>query len=227
MQIKAVMESEVVIMNTLYRSPSTKNPDKFFEDLENILGNTTEKFKYSLLVGDMNIDLLQTDFSHNYSTILHELGYLSAINTVTRPLSGTCKNHIFLNSKYNEYDTILSATVESDIIDHLIIALQIVFPNNNIKIKKHHKIIKQFNEEKFKQKIKKANWSDVLTNGDLDTATSKFIDIIQDALKSSEKSRKINSKNNRKKEWIINSLVKSINQRNKLYKNLKQDPDNE
>jgi len=53
-----------------------------------------------MLLGDLNIDLIKhSKIREEYLLAMAPLGFASLINTVTRPISNTCIDHIFIKTK--------------------------------------------------------------------------------------------------------------------------------
>lgn len=109
----------------IYRSPNS-DLELFLADLDEYLRHSyLETFDYCVLAGDLNIDLNSlSENNMQYVNILSEYGFRSSINTVTRPESGTCLDHIFIKSKYSL--NVMPLVVESNITDHSSIILQII-----------------------------------------------------------------------------------------------------
>lgn len=201
----------------------------FIDYLDNILKNHPKNFTYSVFIGDMNIDLNEnTDDSQIYLDTLGEYGYNSAINTTTRPQSGTCIDHIFIKSKKTNLESIIPLTVETCITDYYTILMQIIFNDKYAKeTTANSKFYKQINEGKLIQIIKSTDWKYFFEINDLENSVTEFVRLVQTAIDGSSKLIKVKNKDIKRKPWVTRSLLESINRKNTMYARLKKNPQNE
>lgn len=75
--------------------------------------------------------------------------------------------------------------------------------------------------------IKSVNWNEIYVLCNLDSATNKFINILNTSVQHSTIFLKIKNKIRKRSKWITQSLIKAINIKNNLYKTFKHNPKNE
>ncbi|KAL3290036.1 hypothetical protein HHI36_023408 [Cryptolaemus montrouzieri] len=88
----------------LYRYPSL-NIASFVDGLKAFFDNCSDVFGTTILIGDLNIDLMVLDdLGREYLNIFSESGYKSAINTPTRVQGNhsSCIDYIVINSNMPE-----------------------------------------------------------------------------------------------------------------------------
>lgn len=101
LQIIINLNNKKLVISALYRLHPTC-PRRFNNNLYNYLKTIEGDIDYSILVGDININILdQKDYTQQYLNILHTEGYISQINKYTRINSEhkSCIDHIFVKQK--------------------------------------------------------------------------------------------------------------------------------
>lgn len=85
----------------IYRSPST-DESTFLKTLSKVINEKNNKNDHSVLMGDMNINILDESANNNeYLYLLSKTGFVSLINIYTRVpvgLNHSYLDHIFINS---------------------------------------------------------------------------------------------------------------------------------
>lgn len=180
-EVKINIEGKIIIIACFYRSPSAC-PHEFNRDLKKYLDCHKNNADYYLFVGDLNIDISKNiDYANDYLNIMHEFGYISAINSYTRCTDSTksCIDHIFLKTNLNlEY--VLPLIIQTTVTDHYIIAIQIIlYRQNTIKNNNNYKIVRQVDLKKLKNHMKQVFWDGIYNTEDVDAATNKFLDVIK------------------------------------------------
>lgn len=181
--------------------------------LEDFLPAVNSVSGVSIVVGDLNVNLLNQD-EPNVSRFIDSssLGYLSLHSEVTRPESQTCLDHVLLKS-----DNFLNCNVkilDCFFSDHCPIELSI---DNPIQCKRPSKIVTTNYEEAI-HLIKNTNWNHVTESHSAATAFQVFFNILDDIKTNSKKTITLNSKNKRRSPWVTDVLVKKINRKNELSK---------
>ncbi|KAJ8936922.1 hypothetical protein NQ318_012543, partial [Aromia moschata] len=163
-----------------YNSP-TLCPSTFVNnELQSLLEDSPKNQDCTILVGDLNIYILaeDNDYTKDYLNILAENAFLSTINDITRPhnQTGTCIDHIFLNSK-DELNFVLPFIIKTDITDHFTIAMQLVFPkrrNNPLATQIQYKTY--IDMDKLKQAVSEINWESLYQLQNTELAAQYFVD---------------------------------------------------
>lgn len=215
-----------IVIHSFYRSPSTCI-DSFNQNLHKYL-ETQMKIdkKINIFVGDININILNelNDKVSDYLTVLSEYGYISLINSPTH--LNTCIDHIFIKTLDKNLENIIPIVNHTNITDHSTIIVQIVTGHNNGKYFER-KMIPHFSREKFIANIKDKSWEEVYSDNTLDVITESFVSILQQEIEECTYYKPAKRSERKRKNWITTSLVRSVNKKNDLYKQLKKDPDNE
>lgn len=212
----------------IYRPPSLC-PLQFNNSLQNFLQTNNQKSTITIIVGDINIDISgDSELAQEYLNILGEYGYLSTINSHTRVQGNTasCLDHIFIKTKL-PYDNFLSAILKITITDHYPTILQITLPEKenhsiNPNIKNHKKYI---NYKKLNLNLSNETWTDVYSCTDADMATNLFTKKLLNYIKDCTAIKQIRRNSIKRKSWMTEGLLKSIETKNKLYKNVERNPE--
>lgn len=206
----------------IYRSPQT-SVDQFINDLNSYYSqNISENIE--ILVGDMNINLLDSLDQHviNYYSMLGMYGFKPYIDCITRELSGTCLDHIFIrnNLRLNNFK-INTYVINYDITDHYPIMLNISQDHhnkNNLLVKK---TIVNIDQMKLDQLFKQETWTGITEILDPEVSYQKFIDKFQHLFSLCKITKTVTIKQyNKIKPWITNGVITSIKKRDKLKKQL-------
>lgn len=221
-------DNRKIILTAVYRPPST-DPFDFINNLYNYLQSLkTDNTNYQILTGDINIDILKNnDCTNEYLNTLSEFGYISMINNCTRENenSNSCIDHIFIKNNNNVSDLNMPIILKSNITDHYTIILQIISSHNSIntKSKKYRTII---NYKQFESTLKNTSWDEVYLAQNVESATQKFLDSFKNILKLCTVYIKIKRKKRKRKEWMTNGILNSINTKNDLFQEIIKRPNN-
>ena len=215
-----------LMIGCIYRPPNMcKNVIREFTESVQVMLNQNVNRKY-ILLGDMNIDLLQKD-GVDFSNEMCSMGLILCINIPTRVTthSNNVIDHIFTNilDKFIE-----SGTIDVDISDHK--ATFVFFENLKLKFKyihdSHYFNFRKYRYEEFEHKLKEVDWSKITENTEPNPAYDEFCKVFYGLSKcyvdekSNSKAKKI------KKPWVTSALLISINTKYKLYKKTIQAPFN-
>lgn len=207
----------------VYRSPSLC-PSEFITDLEKFLQKNRPNSKVSLIVGDLNIDLIiDSTNREEYLNVLSEYGYLSTINSPTREKA--CYDHIMLKGSI-QLDTVCSMVVDHLITDHKPVVVQIDFLENCKKSIKNDQSREFVNFRKLRQLLKNETWSSVIDKDDSHHSMDAFFEIFSRFIEQSKYLVNINRNERKRTPWITKGLVRSINYKNEIYKKCKNNPSN-
>lgn len=221
-----VHQSKQFNLLAVYRTHDT-NLDNFTTALEHYYGDMIRHKSY-VLIGDVNANLMITDNkTERYLDLLYELGFMCGINEPTRVSrdSRTCIDHIFV--RHNNYGSIKTAIIETEITDHYSIYLEIGLTVNKKEftdISSKTRII--IDKDNLKEMINECDWSNVLEKTNINDCTAAFMNTIFECVKSSEKIINHRPRIAPIKPWITSSMVRSIRKRDKLSKLLKKQPFN-
>lgn len=142
----------------------------------------------------MKIDVLNNNLdSNNYLHLINEYGFISLINCITRPNESgrTCLDHVFI--KYKSLPNLKMYVAHISLTGHFSIATNIsnlVFKRNN---PPNPKTINQIDYNKSLV-LDNYDWSSIINNSDVNSATNNFIDILQIEINKFSAIKNISSK---------------------------------
>jgi exonuclease III len=221
-----------VLNNTvlgIYRSPSNVNPESFIESLQNHL-ESLKSGGNMIIAGDININLRPrpSEPSHEYKNRNNYLNMLSSFGLLaghTKPTRGNnCLDHFILKinkSKYSPTIAIIKTTTSDHYSIFLSLAKTKTQTQNNI-----NKTKTTLNFEDALRYLKQKNLSDLIFCNDPHILTNRLIDMLNESVKINSITTSIPSKNRIMKPWISPGILRCIRNRNKLQKQLNNDPDN-
>ena len=214
-----------VLVGVIYRSH--ESIDSFNTDMDQILQILGTENKNCYMLGDYNIDLLKEETTRSISDFLDLIYSHHIIPSVTKPTritetSATIIDNILTNSNDELIRTNILVT---DITDHF---PTVLYQNlNSLKqrtnqekkytFKRNHT---EANIARFKKSLSSVNWKDVLGRENVEVDYGNFIKKFND-LYDEHIPLKRTSTNRRKNPispWITKGLLKSINTKNKLYR---------
>lgn len=113
--------SKQIYIFCMYRSPSAV-VDNFNDTLKIILRENKLINNHTVLIGDMNINIIGDNLLNNaYFDLLSEYGFASLINVCTRLPNGqnqSCLDHIFVRNNELLSASVNAGVLQSDINDH-------------------------------------------------------------------------------------------------------------
>jgi len=142
---------DAVSLLVVYRDWKWPVP-KFLGDLESLL-ESFEHNKNALLIGDINIDILDIKESSSYLNLMSSHGFDSIQNLPTR--GDSCLDHVFVRKDQLK---ICAKLLETKITDHSTISIDITSESlygNNSEVKE----VKILNEKKFVENLRRVDWS--------------------------------------------------------------------
>lgn len=201
----------------IYRSPSNKNTKRFRESLDCLLKDNKYD-KNVLIIGDININIMENHGS-NYLRMLadHDLTPGHRLNTRIN----TCVDHVITN-----IDPKLSASIavlETTITDHLMTLINI-YSSSEQTCKTNTKIVTDFMGAL--DTLRSLEPLKLLKYDEPEYLAQEIINLMNASLTINTKTVKIPHNKRLLKPWITTGILKCINNRNKLQKQLKQDPNN-
>ena len=191
--------------------------DNFLVDIRNFI-DKNKTVQNHIVVGDINIDLIKfDDKAQEYFYYMQLNDYQSLINTCTHPHKGhnseSCIDHVFLRSSY----TASAGKIVYAITDHYPILCS--FHGNSVDCDKKQYF--QISKNKFLKLCKKENWNEIFDITDTEEAIDNLINKLNIINKMSIQSKP--KKNRARKNWMTSVLVNSVNTKNKLYKDWKNE----
>lgn len=221
---------EKICITAIYRSPSTC-PLLFVQELENYLKAIQKNFVLHVIVGDININILQeTNYAQEYLNMLSKEGFTSQVNKHTRvqKTQRSCLDHIFTKT-YIKQSKVTPIIVEDGITDHFPIILHV-----NVEMNQQNNLTSDLDQYKryvdyraINNQLSSENWDDVYNAQNVEDSMSIFIQKIKYFIAKNTRYVKAIRKTTGRKPWITPGLLKSINSKNDMYMQAKKYPDNE
>ena len=215
------------LTSAIYRSPAT-NPNQFVENLNVFFDKIKSKnVNFHFFVGDVNIDIKSnTECLQDYLNLLSQYGFKSLINAPTRVQNGSksCIDHIFL--KGSEQVDVKSFIIHSDITDHFPVAALLKARTSMSANKKDPVIITKIDEKKLVSYMQQKNWEHVYNSATVEEGTCRFVKDITNIIDRSKVKIKLQQKFKKRHSWITQGLMKSVEIKQKLYIDFKNDQSN-
>ena len=223
-----------MIVGCIYKHPNISISEFNSDFLVPFLNKISLEKKEVILLGDYNINLLNCDSDKNTSEFLELMlsySFLPKIIKPTRitPRTKTLIDNIFFNGLQSN---IIAGNIITDISDQLTQFISIRHEgipdiencNTNICRRNYNKL----NHDKFKEDFNKINWTNLFSVDNIDTAYDSFLDQVEKLIDKHipiEKISKRKLKQQSKKPWVSNDLLKRIEHKNKLYQRAKVEQD--
>ena len=188
------------------------------------------KKKEVILLGDYNINLLNCKNIYNESDkntydfleLILSCSFMPKLMNPTRMTrrSQTLIDNIFYNAVQPK---IIAGNITTDISDHLIqfIAIPGKWHTEHLNEYIYIRNYKTLNHDKFKEDFNKIDWVTLLPGNNIDVAYDNLFEKVENLIiehLTLEKISKRNLKQQKRKPWIINDLLKQINYKKKLHK---------
>ena len=173
--------SAISLIGFIYRPPSSDS--SLDECIASNIGAACIKSSKIYILGDVNVNILnRTSNNNNLFKALKDLGLRQIVNSVTRPSSSACLDHIYTNCQNS---TTHCKVHEIGLSDHFPISFTLRKPkqSRNHHLVKTFRSFKNFDEHEFYQDLQSAPWSilDVFTD-DPDSYLSNWYLIFNDVL---------------------------------------------
>ena len=224
-----IAKNKNIVIGVIYRPPQS-NPRDFITHIQEMLSFLTQNENPCFILGDFNINLLNSHSNPIPQEFLEALLSNSFAPLIVKPtrltgLSATLIDNIFTNVQPLPESGILL----SDLTDHFP-----VFCHMNIK-NEHHtpsprekvRIINDDNLSLFKESLSNADWTEVFDSSNTDDAFNAFMSTtlfhFNTHIPLRDKNR-CNYKKVPRAPWLTRSLLKSINRKNNLFYKSKVDP---
>ncbi len=219
-----------IILGNIYRPPKANRAqfDVFMDEFSSTLHKYQHNSTHTYIGGDYNINMLAINESLFASEFLDHVLAAGYIPTITLPTRLGENSTLIDNIFTNNLGEISAGILNDHISDHqaVIILAKETLPH---KVTKYITIRKNDEQSKLKFCTTFQN-KDVLLhlNRDLHSDPNINYDMLEFALKDSvnecmpTKVVKFNKKKHKRNPWITFGIIQSINQRNKIYKKLKQ-----
>ena len=220
-----------ILAGCIYRhhTPVKDFIDNFFMDILNKIH--LERNKSCVIMGDFNIDLLQIDNDNdscNFFDILSAQGFRPLILQPSRVTShsATLIDNIFTNDMAIRSK---GGNITASISDHFsqFSSFDLNCQNSDKDLPKFGRSFKNFHNEEFQEEINRIDWSSLFQNQSVNVQIRLFLDKVNDILNVMAPIRKLTKREQKLKinPWITTGLLKSMRDRDKLYKQFTKESD--
>ena len=189
------------------------------------------KKKELIRLGDYNINLLNCENDKNTCKIRELMlpFYLTPIIINPTRITLRCQTLID-NIFYNEVQPkIIAGNIATDISDHLTHVIAIPGRHTeHLNEDIYRRNYKALNNDKIKKDFNKIDWATLLSGNNIDVAYNNFLEKVENFISKHlplEKVSKRKLKQQKRKPWISNDLLKEINYKNKLHKKSQTESD--
>ena len=207
----------------IYRPPNSSR-EEFINSLETIVKSHKQTSRV-IFAGDFNIDICKSQSAEKLTNLMIANGFINYVTLPTRPngrinSSDTLLDHIWGNLNMD----IESFIIKTDMSDHFPCLLICDFQKNNELITIKYRLEDDNKRRSFITKVAEADYSFVYDSQiDINTKFNSLIDLFY---KHYDESFPIKAKKLGKQRlfnpWLSRGLLKSINQKHKLYRNYKR-----
>lgn len=211
------LRGKSLVLSTFYRSQKC-SVENYFTFLERAV-ETNSKFP-CLLVGDSNIDVLNTTSSFELFNLLHHYDFKNCHSLITRPSSGSSIDNVYTNI-HNE---LLIDSIECNLTDHNIISCKFFskFENTSYKMKVNY--ITNFGD--LKEALSRA-LNCVNNTGDVSRDAHHVLTLISTAIRENSKSEaELKSLRSLIAPWINHNLNALFKLKESLLKRRRKDREN-
>ena len=222
--------SKNLVIGCIYRhhTPITNFISNFSEKILQKLHN--EKNKVCALLGDFNIDLLQTDNHDNtceFYDVISAFGFRplvlqpTRVQTTSRGTSATLSDNIFVSDFENLSD---GGNITASISDHFAQFCSISnffnppkMPNNHLRYGRNFKL---FNNREFQEELLKINWDENFLNKGTDDCTKFLVNKIEHLLDEMAPYKRLSKReiNLKQRPWINHEILEIMNERDNFHK---------
>ena len=227
--VKVKVKEEIFIISSVYR-PSNKHidVDNFDKYLSNLLKSDFLKKNRHILLGDFNINLLEmSSHSHtnHFINSMQNFKYIPLISRPTRFPDGNQRgdpsllDHIYINFA----PPLISGIFEHVLTDHRPIFINISLPQGTTKHRKiKFRLLNNNNRQMFTRALCNVHWEEILNLDDFNSNFNIFFNRFSELYnKYFPIMTKVVNEKQILNPWITPTLIRSIKNRNNLYKSQK------
>lgn len=211
------------VIGVVYRSPSNPSIPCLIEDFSEILDKISNEDKNLILLGDLNIDLLQCNSNSQTTKFLDHLISFNLIPRVTLPTritnsSATLIDHVFSNIHQEKS---LAGTLLTDITDHLsnFMCFDISVPRACHPKYISYRIINERTLSKLNEALEQETWVNVFNSNNASTAYEHFLETYLEHVNQHLPVKQTRFKKHKHKiqTWMTQGLLKSRQKKEQLY----------
>ena len=217
-----------LVVGVVYRPPDS-SPACFLEKLKIILSRISPSTKQCRIMGDYNLDILNSDIHPPTAEFIDTMFSYSMFPLINKPTHSTSHSHTCIDNIFSNHITPTSKSIQgilyTDISDHFPIFF--IDLNTKSKIEKRTIIKRHFTENaktQFVQSMENTDFSDIISDTDAQSATTRFHTRFKQIFESQFPTKTIKMGYKNRKEWLPSGVKRAIERKNKLFLKFKKSP---
>lgn len=215
--ILTIINNNIALIS-IYRPAAFKNTDNFTSSLNELL-QSLSSYKDIIIVGDININIIDNSHSSRYLDVTAFHGLLPAHQYPTRLSS--CLDHVLVKSNLESFTLVMP----SSITDHGAVLFSIDTKTNN-SLPRAASTYTKVDHDGLQRSINRIDFGTVFDCNNADTAAEVFVNILKKAIDTNSKTCLIPNKKRIIKAWITPGLLRCMRHRDRLHMDAKRDSEN-
>ena len=228
---KNVINSKANLIVILVYRPPDRDISVCTEYINDVMNKLNSEKSLIYILGDFNINLLNTDKHVQSSDFLETMYLFSLFPFITKPTRVTKSTATLIDNIYSNHihnNVSFNGILYTDITDHLPIFT--ISKDFKISHKDRFHLIRNTNTDNiktFNRKIQSLNWEEIISCNDCQIAYSQFHDLFIKYYDECFPLKKVKLNYKSRKEWLTVGLKTAIKTKNKLYAKLRKFPNDE
>ena len=220
--IEISISNRSILIGVLYRPPNGSISD-FNNSINNIFNQVTKEKKDCYLMGDFNIDILHQN-SVEFTNVMYANNFYPLITKPTRvsPTSATLIDNILTNAAYFHSSC---GVLVTDLTDHFPVFCKSYMSPPKEEDTSKFRNFSNNNIINFISQVEAINWHPVVSDTNVNSSFDKFNSILSSVYNDCFPLIQASNKTKKKRHpWITSGILKSIKQKNKLFKAYLKNP---
>ena len=224
---KNVINSKANLIVILVYRPPDRDISVCTEYINDVMNKLNSEKSLIYILGDFNINLLNTDKHVQSSDFLETMYLFSLFPFITKPTRVTKSTVTLIDNIYSNHIH-NNVSFNTDITDHLPIFT--ISKDFKISHKDRFHLIRNTNTDNiktFNRKIQSLNWEEIINCNDCQIAYSQFHDLFIKYYDECFPLKKVKLNYKSRKDWLTVGLKTAIKTKNKLYAKFRKFPNDE
>lgn len=201
-----------------YRPPSSSKDDD--SKFEKVIERTYLKSIEVILTGDFNIDFINTN-TYNKNKLAKSLSHMNfnqVINSVTRPISGSCLDHIYTNHSKRICNVVIPNYALSDHLPVFAVRKFNCHPSGSTKLHKTftYRDIRKLNVTSFRSSLSSTPWDTAFIVDSIDDCVDSWENLFMQTVDSLLPLKEKRVSKDKQPQWMTNEILDAIKKRDNL-----------
>lgn len=222
LKVEVTLNSDIFTFICIYRLQAFSQ-SSFLNEFSQYLSRN--KCKNLVVLGDININILNPESCSDYLLLMSSYGLESLINEPTRPASNTCIDHIFFRQAIGTKFRITSNVCNLNVTDHCCLMLSLQYETirttNNL-TSSNKIVIDKIDYEKLKLLLSQEQWTTVFSESNSSNAFNEFLNVLTTYIDRCRVKINYKSKIRKIQPWLSDELYSKIQRKNWLGKKIKK-----